>query len=172
MNASPASTDSSVPPVCVDPDLYWIVARGLLVNEAGAVLLVRQRLRAAGDDRWCRLPGGRVEDELPADAVARHVRTQTGLPLDPRAARLRAVDWTPAAGSTAAGATFIYAFTAAIPAAFTVVLADSLDHAVWASATDLDRLCAPSHASQVKAALAAVRDNTCINLRADGPIAP
>ncbi|MFE7120481.1 NUDIX domain-containing protein [Streptomyces sp. NPDC057654] len=150
-----------------------MAVRGLLVNEAGAVLVLRPRMRTADDDRWYRLPGGLVaEGELLHDSLVRHIREQTGLPLNPKAARIRAADWTPASPHGPAGTTHLYSFTAAVPAAFTVVPSDAFDHATWATVTDLDRLCAPSQAPQVKAALKAVRDNTFIELRADGRISP
>jgi ADP-ribose pyrophosphatase YjhB (NUDIX family) len=51
---------------------------GIVVNEQGQVLLVRQNY-GASKDKWI-LPGGYVErDELLTDAVRREVREETGI---------------------------------------------------------------------------------------------
>ncbi|MFE7114163.1 NUDIX hydrolase, partial [Streptomyces sp. NPDC057654] len=163
VNASTASTPVS--PISVDPDVYSIAVRGLLVNEAGAVLLVRRRLRAAGDDRWCRLPGGRAADgEWMRDALVRHIREQTGLSFAVPAAKIRGVDSTTATPKVAAMTTYYYSFSDAVPAAFAIVLPEDFDHFAWATPTDLDRLCAPDEVPQVKAVLAAARDDDCIEM--------
>ncbi|MFE7114332.1 NUDIX domain-containing protein [Streptomyces sp. NPDC057654] len=162
MNASAASHNG----LTFDPELYTVALRALIVSKAG-VLLIRPRLRAESDDRWYRLPGGPgAEGEMFPDALVRHIREQTGLSFAATAATLRAMDSTPGSAAIIGGVTFYYSLAAAPSDHVALVLSEKHDHATWATDMDLEHLCTPSQVTQVKAALAALRDDDVVELYA------
>ncbi|MFC5719181.1 NUDIX domain-containing protein [Streptomyces gamaensis] len=108
-----------------------------------------------------RLPAGPLlEGEPPSTAVARTVRTETGLEVSPT--RLLVLDWIPPTGTAPAGIEFVYAMAPLTDEVEIRLpgLSDSKEPAFlshkWVPATQLDDHCMPHQERQLRAALAAL----------------
>ena len=129
------------------------VAGGLIRDQHGRVLVVRQSYRAA----WA-LPGGICEfGEPPHQGCEREVREETGLELP--AGRLLTVDWHPAApeyGPHARPSVFFVFDAGTVPPGARIVLqADELDDYRFEPPAGLPGLLPPQVLRRVMAALAA-----------------
>jgi 8-oxo-dGTP diphosphatase len=129
------------------------VAGGLIRDQAGGVLVVRQSYR----DAWA-LPGGICEfAEPPHLGCEREVREETGLAV--RAGQLLVVDWHPAAADYGPGARpsvfFVFDCGEVPPSTEIVLQADELDDYRFVPAAGLAGLLPPLVLRRVSAALAA-----------------